>query len=317
MQSAYLIKLLQENPDLGQRYTLKLAMINNVDPFTFKTSEMDYSVDGIPPVSFPDIFSYIVLTHSFYTNEQMKAYKTLDAHKYFSAGFVMKVGTRIMNNFYFMVGKVKHSQRANAKPLEAWCIITKDGSISKGHCTCMAGNSEVCSHIGALLFAAEYAFRNKSTVSCTDVAALWPMPSLATVVPIIPISEMDFGAMAGPIPRDISVPPMETEDITNLLKRIEDIGQTASVMRIVEPFASKLNKAVEVTLPNLFNIFDETYISKQYTELMEISKAISLSLTAEEVLLIEQHTVTYMGCVIIKNKNVLFYVDLIRSCVMG
>ncbi|KAH1015620.1 hypothetical protein HUJ04_006973 [Dendroctonus ponderosae] len=51
-----------------------------------------------------------------------------------------------------MVEKVKHSQKPNAKALRAWCIITKDGTVANGHCTCMAGNSEVCSHIGALLF---------------------------------------------------------------------------------------------------------------------------------------------------------------------
>lgn len=160
----------------------------------------------------------------------------------------------------------------------------------------MAGNSEVCSHIGALLFAAEYANRNKGTVSCTDVAALWPMPSLSTVVPIVPISEMDFGTVAGPVHIDISPSTMTTQGIINLLKRIEDIDQTVCLMRIVEPFGSKLQAATEVTLPILFSIFDERYISKNYTELMEIAKGINLSLTTEEVLSIEQHTRGQHAC---------------------
>ncbi|KAG5869534.1 hypothetical protein JTB14_018666 [Gonioctena quinquepunctata] len=205
MESSYLKKLLKENPGVGQRYLMKLKLIKDLDPFTFASADLDYSVGGIPPVAYPDIFSYIVLTHSFYTHEQMKAYKTLDAHEYFSAGFVLKIRTKIINDFHVMVGKVKHPIKASAKPLEVWCIITEDGSVSSGHCTSLAGKSEVCSHTGALLFAAEYANRNKGTVSCTDVAALWPMPSLPIIVPIVPIAEMDFGTVADPIQHNIDI----------------------------------------------------------------------------------------------------------------
>lgn len=55
----------------------------------------------------------------------------------------------------------------------------------------MAGISEVCSHVGAVLFAAEYANNKKEAMSCTDHQAVWPMPSLSTKVPIVPVLEMD------------------------------------------------------------------------------------------------------------------------------
>ncbi|KAG5883251.1 hypothetical protein JTB14_036100 [Gonioctena quinquepunctata] len=61
-------------------------------------------------------------------------------------------------------------------------------------------------------------------------------------------------------------------------------------MRIVEPFASKLQAASTVTLPVIFNIFEERYISKDYVELMEISKTIDMSLTTDQVSLIEENT---------------------------
>lgn len=85
---------------------MKLKLLKDLDPFTLAAVEIDYSANGIPPVTYPDIFSYVVLTHSFYTHEQMKAYKTLQSHKYFSAGFVLKIGTKIVNGFYVIVGKV-------------------------------------------------------------------------------------------------------------------------------------------------------------------------------------------------------------------
>lgn len=84
----------------------KLTTINNVDPFTLRTADLDYSINGIPPVAFPDIFSYLVLTHGFYTHEQMKDYKNLDSHKLFSNGFVLKVGTKVLNGSHVMIGKV-------------------------------------------------------------------------------------------------------------------------------------------------------------------------------------------------------------------
>lgn len=85
---------------------MKLKLIQDVDPFTLTSDDLDYSLNGIPPVTNMDIVTYLVLTHSFYTNEQMKAFKSLEAHKYFTSGFVLKAGTKVINDFYVLVGKV-------------------------------------------------------------------------------------------------------------------------------------------------------------------------------------------------------------------
>ena len=192
MASAYLTSLLSEKPEVGERYHQKIKIVGGLDPFTLKQEDLDYSIDGVPPVTNMDIVSYLLLTHSYYTKEQMKAFKSLDSYKYFESGFVLKVGTKIINDLYIVVGQVKHSQRANLKPLDVWVIVAADGSISTAHCSCMAGLSEVCSHVGAILFAAEYATKIKEGISCTDIKAVWPMPSNATV-PIVPVRNMNFG----------------------------------------------------------------------------------------------------------------------------
>ena len=49
--------------------------------------------------------------------------------------------------------QVSHSMRVNDTPLEPWLIIADDGVVQSAHCTCMAGLSEGCSHIAAVLFA--------------------------------------------------------------------------------------------------------------------------------------------------------------------
>lgn len=82
---------------------MKLKLINDVDPFTLNSrQDLDNSFHGVPPVTNMDIVSYLVLTHSYYSKEQMKAYKSLQSYKYFESGFVVNAGTKVVNGFYFL-----------------------------------------------------------------------------------------------------------------------------------------------------------------------------------------------------------------------
>jgi len=47
--------------------------------------------------------------------------------------------------------QVRHSQWANESLLNPWIKTDNDGMVLCGHCDCMAGLGEVCSHVGALL----------------------------------------------------------------------------------------------------------------------------------------------------------------------
>lgn len=183
---------------------------------------------------------------------------------------------------------MKHSQRANEKPLDVWCIVAQDGSISTAHCTCMAGSSEVCSHVGAVLFAAEYANKRKEEVSCTDVLGAWMMPSTSSQIPLEPVSKMDWGNYIQQ--EDKTIAPLSVTDINDMLKKMEQLGHSSAVMRIVEPFATDIAKKIGNILSSVFNIFDENHMLKSHMELMQISKIINLSLDHEEVTRIEKAT---------------------------
>lgn len=80
--------------------------IDGIDPFQIDLKELDYTLNGVPPVNVTDVFVYLVLTHSYYTNEQYKAYKSLQSYKYFEAGFVIKAGTKLIKDFFVLIGKV-------------------------------------------------------------------------------------------------------------------------------------------------------------------------------------------------------------------
>lgn len=45
--------------------------------------------------------------------------------------------------------------RLNLAPLKPWVVIDHSGVVLCAHCNCMAGLGEVCSHVGATLFALE------------------------------------------------------------------------------------------------------------------------------------------------------------------
>ncbi|XP_074042608.1 uncharacterized protein [Leptinotarsa decemlineata] len=112
MESEYLKSLLLNSRDVAKRYIMKLRLVNGLDPFSLNVSNLDYSIDGVPPVAYVDIASYLVFTHSFYSHVQMKAYKGLELYKYIESDIVVKVGTKIENNLIIFVGQGSFSKLA-------------------------------------------------------------------------------------------------------------------------------------------------------------------------------------------------------------
>ena len=52
-------------------------------------------------------------------------------------------------------------------------IVENDGKVLSGHCTCMAGLAEVCTHVAALLFWVEMSVKIDSSKIVTDQKAYW------------------------------------------------------------------------------------------------------------------------------------------------
>lgn len=105
--SSYFDGLQKEHPAVAQHYQEKLKIINGIDPFAI-LEDMNFTPgpELLPPITSMDIVAYLVLSHSFYTKEQMKAYKSLSAFKYFESGFVQKLGVKKINNKFVMAGQV-------------------------------------------------------------------------------------------------------------------------------------------------------------------------------------------------------------------
>ena len=98
--SEYAQKLVVSNK---RRYLEKIASTG--DPFCIPKTEL--SEETFPPVEATDIFNYLVLGQSFCTSQRFKAYKSLDAYKYFICGFVNCFGSKAYGQKIVTVAKVR------------------------------------------------------------------------------------------------------------------------------------------------------------------------------------------------------------------
>ena len=132
------------------RYLQKIGAIG-IDPVLVKGK--DFKPDCLPPVESTDILCYLVLETSFYTQQQFKAFRSLEAYNQMVSGFIASVQGHIIANKFLVLAKVRHSQRMNDSLISCWVITERQGTILFAHCLgCKAGLAESCSHIASVLF---------------------------------------------------------------------------------------------------------------------------------------------------------------------
>lgn len=95
----------------------------------------------------------------------------------------------------------------------------------------MAGAGEVCSHVGAVLYALEYIYNSKRTTSCTDLHSLWDVPK-ASKVESQQLRQMDFGRIISSNKlRNQHIPPISADEMVDFLKQIEEAGSSSVMMK--------------------------------------------------------------------------------------
>lgn len=83
--------------------------------------------------------------------------------------------------------------RMSAEPLKAWLILDNDGAIKTGHCTCMAGAGECCSHVAAIAFVLEFTRQKPETLAVTDRLSQWTVPTLSRKIEPKPMKNVNWG----------------------------------------------------------------------------------------------------------------------------
>ena len=135
-----------------------------------------------------------MLGTSYYSKDQFKSFRSLQAYNQLVSGFVSCVKGHKIGNHYIVLGKVRHSQRMNDTCVTLWIRTEENGTVLFAHCVgCMAGQGECCLHnIASVLFYTEAWNRVNEKLSCTEVKCSWLMPTTVREVPYVPVSDIDF-----------------------------------------------------------------------------------------------------------------------------
>jgi len=114
-----------------RRYLQKISIVG-IDPANIPFDQ--FGPECLPPIEQSDLFSYLVLQTSFYTNDQFKNYKSLEAYNQVVLGFVASVQGKVISSNYVVAAKVRHSQHMNDPLVNVWIIADTDGTILSAHC---------------------------------------------------------------------------------------------------------------------------------------------------------------------------------------
>ena len=156
-------------PLVKQRYLEKISAIG-IDPVLIEGKH--FEADCLPPVESTDLLFYLVLETSFYTQQQFKAFRSLEAYNQMVSGFIASVQGHIIANKFVVLAKVRHSQRMNDSLIPIWIITEREGTILSAHCLgCKAGLAESCSHIASVLFYLEAWTKINGKLSYTQVTS--------------------------------------------------------------------------------------------------------------------------------------------------
>ncbi|XP_078658592.1 uncharacterized protein LOC144903975 [Branchiostoma floridae x Branchiostoma belcheri] len=289
------------------RYQEKVAKIG-FDPYALGRSAFLSDLALLPDVEYPDIVNYLVLSTSWAMNQQMKAYKSMEAYNFFVSGWVDTLHMKTVDPDKILVtARVKHSQKATATPLKPWFVAEKNGNVILAHCNCMAGVSEACSHIGAILFAAEVGARSKKSRTCTQDKSQWTVPTYVRNIPYLPAAEMDFQSAkkkhALLLESNITpsatrtMPEGTTEAGTSMAEQMQffhNISQSDChpiILSLVPPFNENYIPK-KVVLPKSLSeqYYDEKLSEASYSDLCEKCCELNLSLTPDEIQAIEENT---------------------------
>ena len=172
-----------------RRYLQKISIVR-VDLASIPSEEFD--PECLPPIEAVNLQGYLVLETSYYTKQQFKAFKSLEAYNHMVSGFVTSVRGRIISGKY-VVAKVRHSQRMNNPLVNIWIIAEDDGTILSAHCLgCKVGLAESCSHIASAMFYIKAWTRIHGKLACTQVKCTWLLPTYMNKVPYARVKDIDF-----------------------------------------------------------------------------------------------------------------------------
>ncbi|XP_078349685.1 uncharacterized protein LOC144634562 [Oculina patagonica] len=298
-------------PHVKQRYLDKISVIG-IDPVLIEGKH--FEADCLPPVESTDLLFYLVLETSFYTQQQFKAFRSLEAYNQMVSGFIASVQGHIIADKFVVLAKVRHSQRMNDSLIPIWIITETEGTIVSAHCRgCKAGLAESCSHIASVLFYLEAWTKINGKLSCTQVKCSWLLPTYVDHVEYARVRDINFtsakkmkadldGKIANlcdePVP-DASPQPAAVKKIPEPTKAEMDTFYAALSKCQIKPIALSLipeyadSYVVKSrTIPTVTDHFNQKNLDLTYPELLQVCKEVKIEVTKEQIAQVERDTIS-------------------------
>lgn len=96
------------------------------------------------------------------------------------------------NDTFLLVGKVRRSYAIKEIPLRPWVAIRKDNVVEYGHCTCMAGLAETCSHVAAILYRLKTAVCiHQEAIGTSKLSSWLPSSQVSSDVPYMAVEKLE------------------------------------------------------------------------------------------------------------------------------
>ena len=152
-----------------------------------------FNPNCLPPVESADILTYLVLETSYYTKDQFKIFRSLEAFNLLVSGFVSSVQGHRISDKCVVLAKVRHSQRMNDTLLTVWVISEENGVNVGAHCLgCKASLAESSSHIACALFYLESWTKIHGKLACTQMKCQWILPPFVKDVEYARVRDVNF-----------------------------------------------------------------------------------------------------------------------------
>ena len=269
------------------RYLRKISVVG-IDPASIPSEHLDPGI--LPPVEQSDLFSYLVLQTSYYTNDQFKSYKSLEAYNQVVSGFVASVKGKVISGKYVVVAKVRHSQRMNDPLVDLWIIARTDGAILSVHCLgCKAGLAESCSHVASALIYIECWTRINGKLACTQVKCTWLLPTYVSEVSYERVKDIDFTSAkkltenldnqidllnetpSQPCSKAQQITPtrmnVSEAEVAQFYRKLNDCQSKAVALSLIDPYADQFVSESR-NVPVLSDLYDSSNTDLEYPELL-------------------------------------------------
>jgi len=101
-----------------------------IDSFLYEIPKNDWVDEAVPPVTFPDVYCYLIVTPVDFTGEKLKAYNFVISGWVKSLQVLRRNSAYHSSDVYTVIrAEVRLSQRVNKKPHKVWVAVHTNGTI--------------------------------------------------------------------------------------------------------------------------------------------------------------------------------------------